>query len=230
MKKLIILNHKMNLEYDEIFTYIDKLNKINTKNDIIVCPSNIYLTDFINHCQWGIGSQNVSHYEEGEYTGEVSTIQLKSIGIEYAMIGHYERKKYFHETNEEIHQKLIACLESNISPILCFGETGKEEDITTTLEYLLKDIDNIDFIIFAYEPLKIKDKDNIENLKEQIDFIYDYLYQKYHSKPNIIYGGGIIKKDISAILNIPKLNGLLIGKISSNISKIENILKQTEVK
>ena len=89
MKKLIILNHKMNLEYDSVYEYIDKLNKIDTDNNIVVLPSDIYLESFINHCNWGIGSQNVSDKINGNYTGEVSTIQLKSMGIEYSMIGHY---------------------------------------------------------------------------------------------------------------------------------------------
>ncbi len=226
MDKLIILNHKMNLEYDEIFSYIDKLNKIETNNNIIVCPSNIYLTDFVNHCIWGVGAQNVGRYISGNYTGEVSSLQLKSIGIEYSLIGHYERKKYFHETESDIHEKLIACLESNIIPILCFGEDGNEENIISSLENLLKDIEKIDFIIFAYEPLKVKNKESIEDIKMKIEFIYSYLYDKYHSRPNIVYGGGISEKDVSSILSIDKLNGLLIGKISANASSIERILKK----
>ncbi len=224
MNKLIILNHKMNLEYDEVFPYINKLNQIQTDNNIIVCPSNIYLTDFINHCTWGIGAQDVSKYEEENYTAEVSTLQLKSIGVEYALIGHYERKKYFHETEEDIHKKIIYCLESNIMPIVCFGETGNFEEIKTSLKNLLKNIENIDFIIFAYEPLKVKEKETASSIEEMINNIYNYLYEQYHSKPNIVYGGGIDKKDLKTILNIEKLNGLLIGKISSDITKIEKIL------
>ena len=224
MNKLIVLNHKTSLEHDEVFPYIQVLNKIETPYNLVVCPSYVYLVDFINHCTWGVGAQNVSCYDGGEYTGEVSALQLKSIGIEYSLIGHYERKKYFHETIAEVHQKLIACLESNIIPILCFGETGKKEDIIQSLDVLLKDIENIDFIVFAYEPLKVKDGQNSKDIQAEIDIIYDYLYQKYHSRPNIIYGGGITAKDISSILSIDKLNGILIGKISSDIKKIEKVI------
>lgn len=225
MKKLIVLNHKMNLEYDEVFPYINTLNKINTDNNIIVCPSNIYLSDFINHCTWGVGAQNVSEKQNGNYTGEVSTLQLKSLGVEYSIIGHYERKKYFHETNQIINKKLIECLNSNISPILCFGETGDIEDAIDDLEELLKDIENIDFIIFAYEPLKVKDKESLESIKEQIKSIYEYLYTKYNSKPNLIYGGGIDSKDINELLSQEELNGIMIGKISTSETKIEKIIK-----
>lgn len=226
MKKLIILNHKMNLEYDEVLPYINKINELDTSNNLIISPSNIYLTDFINYCNWGISSQNVSEKLDGNYTGEVSTLQLKSLGIEYSIIGHYERKKYFHETNEIINKKLNACIDSNISPILCFGETGNLDDAKESLDELLKGITNIDFIIFAYEPLKIKDDETISNIQKQIKEIYNYLYEKYNTKPNLVYGGGISKKDINELLEIDELNGIMIGKISSNIEKISKIIKE----
>lgn len=225
MKKLIILNHKMNLEYDEVLSYINKINEIDTSNNIIISPSNIYLTDFINYCNWGIASQNISEKLDGNYTGEVSSLQLKSIGIEYSIIGHYERKKYFHETNKIINKKLNACIDSNISPILCFGETGNIEDIKDDLDELLKDITNIDFIIFAYEPLKVKDDETISDIQSNIKEIYNYLYEKYNTKPNLVYGGGISKKDINELLEIEELNGIMIGKISSNIDKISKIIE-----
>lgn len=225
MKKMIILNHKMNLEYDEIHDYINKINNIKTDNNIIICPSNIYLESFINYCNWGIGSQNFYHKSLGNYTGEVSILQLKSLGIEYSLVGHFERKKYFHETNKIIHNKLIACLEANIMPILCFGETGNIEEAKETLDILLKDISNIDFIIFAFEPLKVTNEVTIEQIEEDINEIYNYLNEKYKTKPNIIYGGGISKDDINKLLNINKLNGILIGKISSNIDKISKIIE-----
>ena len=147
------------------------------------------------------------------------------MGIEYSLIGHYERKKYFHETLEKTKQKLEACLESNISPILCFGETGRDEDILHDLNILLENIPNIDFIIFAYEPLKVEAKLEIDKIQEQVEMISEYLQEKYHSKPNIVYGGGTEQKDIKKLLASNQLNGLLIGKISANIDKITKIIE-----
>ena len=223
MGKLLVLNHKMNMEYDEVYPYIDGLNKLDTDDNFVVCPSNIYLTDYINHSVWGIGAQNVCGYDKGDYTGEVSALQLKSLGVEYCLIGHYERKKYFHETEKEIRMKLIACLESNIMPILCFGESGNIDEVKKTLDIILDGIENIDFIVFAYEPLKVKDVSTIEDIKNIICEIYDYLFDKYHSKPNIIYGGGISSKEVPLLLKIDKLNGLLIGKNSTNIETVKKI-------
>lgn len=226
MKKLIVLNHKMNLEYDEVIPYINTLNQLNTENNIIICPSNIYLSDFINHSTWGIGAQNINENLDGNYTGEVSTLQLKSLGIEYSIIGHYERKKYFYETNKTISKKLNACLDANISPILCFGEDGDVNKAISTLEELLTDIQNIDFIIFAYEPLKVSNEEEIDEIQNQIKQIYNYLHDKYNSTPNIIYGGGIAQKDIKELLSIDELNGIMIGKISANIEKISKIINK----
>lgn len=228
MKKMIVLNHKMNMEYDDVYSYIDRINNIDTTNNIVVCPSSIYLESFINHCNWGVGAQNIYYEPLGNYTGEISTLQLKSLGIEYSLIGHFERKKYFNEEKDLIRKKLNACLDANIVPILCFGETGNLDDIKSDLDYLLEGIENIDFIVFAYEPLEVSDKETINQIEDDINVIYDYLYQKYNSRPNIIYGGGVAEENINDLLKIDKLNGILIGKISSDIEKCEKIIKSID--
>ncbi len=224
MGKFIVLNHKMNLEYDEVVPYIQGLNQIDTKHNLIVCPSSLYLGDFVNHCTWGVGIQNVHEKVDGNYTGEISTLQVKSMGIEYALVGHYERKKYFGESMAQVRQKLEACLDANISPILCFGETGKDEEILKDLEILLEGIQNIDFIVFAYEPLMVSEKESVHDIQEKVDRVYDYLHEKYGSTPNVIYGGGVAQKDIHELLKDEKLNGLLLGKISANIDKVKKIV------
>lgn len=228
MKKLIVLNHKMNLEYDEVYSYIDKLNKIDTTNNLVVCPSNIYLENFINNCSWGVGAQDVYYKRKGNYTGAISSLQLKSLGIEYSMIGHYERKKYFRENNKIINKKLNACLDSNIEPILCFGEDGQEEDIIKNLEELLIGVENINFIVFAYEPLELEEIEETSIIEDKINYIYDYLYDKYKTKPTIIYGGGITEDNIKEILELEKLSGIVIGAVSADVNKISNILNKID--
>lgn len=228
MKKLIILNHKMNLEYDEVPSYIDKLNNIDTDNSIIVMPSSIYLESFVNHCNWGVGVQNIFYESFGDYTGEVSPVQIKSMGVCYSLVGHYERKKNFGEDHAIIKKKLNACLDSNIIPILCFGECG--ESMKKTLDDLLEGIENINFIIFAYEPLMVSDKGTIKQIEDDINTIYDYLFKKYNVSPNIVYGGGVKEENIKDILNIEKLNGIMIGKLSTDIDKVIKIIKDLDKK
>ena len=226
MKKIIILNHKMSLEYDEVYPYIERINNIDTNNDIVVVPSSLYLESFVNHCNWGVGIQNI-HYESlGEYTGEISALQAKSLGCEFAIIGHYERKRFFNEDHEFIKKKLNACLDSNMVPILCFGECG--DAMERTLDDLLEGIENINFIVFAYEPLQVSEYETLEQIEDDINKIYNYLYKKYKISPNIVYGGGVEEENINKLLKIDNLNGILIGKVSSDIDKIENIIKSID--
>lgn len=225
MKKLIVLNHKMNMDYDEVYPYIDVLNKVETDCDIVVVPSNIYLTDFVNHCEHGLGAQNVYYKESGNYTGEVSVRQLKSIGVEYSLVGHYERRKCFGEGEAIVNKKLKACLDANIIPILCFGASGEVNDVIDELREILKEIENIDFIIFAYEPLKVDGNKDINDINADIEEIHNYLYDLYEARPTIIYGGGVANKDARMLLNNDLIDGLLIGGVSSKIDSVEKILK-----
>ena len=215
--KIIVLNHKMNLYYNELNHYIDKINGF--RNNLIIAPSNIYLLEFINKCRHNISSQDICYIKEGNYTGKVSWRQIKSIGVKYSIIGHSEKNEDISKTNI----KLKTCLKNNIKPILCFG---LEDNVSTLLESLIKDIKNINNIIFAYEPINNINNNNINisKIEKDIDEIYNYLFNKYNTKPTILYGGGINKDNVSKIYNIHKLEGILIGSISTNLDELEKIL------
>lgn len=206
----------MNLYYEKLNEYINRINKLN--NNLIIAPSNIYLLEFLNKCKHKISSQDICYVEEGNYTSKVSWHQMKSIGIKYSIIGHSEKNENIEKTN----LKLKICLENNIIPIVCFDNYKSKE----SLDILTNDIKSIDNIIFAYEPTKNINKNNIniEEIKNEINKIYIYLFNKYKIKPTILYGGGINESNIKDIYNIEKIQGILIGSISSNIEKIENIL------
>ena len=215
--KIIILNHKMNLYYEELNNYIERINNI--EKNIIIAPSNIYLLEFLKKCKHQISSQDICYIEEGNYTSKVSWHQMKSIGIKYSIIGHSEKFEDINKTN----LKLKACLENNIKPILCFGSS---DDPITLIDILTKDIDCIDNIIFAYEPEYNINKENIniDEIKININKISKHLSDKYLTKPTLLYGGGINKHNINDIYNIEELQGILIGSISSNIDELENLL------
>lgn len=231
MNKIIVLNHKMSLLYDDLYSYIDRVNDIDTDNNVIICPSNIYIEAFLNNCDYPIGAQNM-HYDIDEgHTGEVSSNQLKSMGVEYSIIGHYERISEFKESANIINQKLIGALDSNIIPILCFGENMDEdyrEVLPKTLDSYLKDVDNIEFIIFAYEPVYAIGTGTLPNnkkIKEISEFINGYLESKYNRKPILLYGGSVDSSNVRGIINIDSLNGVVVGNISSDIKEVERIIK-----
>lgn len=219
MKKIIVLNHKMNLYYEELYEYIDRINKL--EHNLIIAPSNIYLLEFKNKCKHHISSQDICYIEEGNYTSKVSWHQIKSIGINYSIIGHSEKDENLDKTNV----KLKICLKHNIKPILCFGN---EQESIELLEKLLIDIPNIENIFFAYEPMN-KSID-INKLTKEINLIYNYLFNKYQTKPTLLYGGGINNYNINEMYDIEHLQGILIGSISSDIDEIEKILNNVSEK
>lgn len=222
--KTIILNHKMNLQYNELNNYIERINKIN--KNIIIAPSNIYLIEFIKKCRHKISSQDICYIEDGNYTGKVSWRQIKSLGIKYSIIGHSEKN----DSNEKINTKLEVCISNEIVPILCFGNKKKEENIIEKLTEL--ELSSINNIMFAYEPtFNISNNEiDIKYIKEQIQLIHNFLLNKFHQEPIILYGGGINKENINEIYNIEKLNGILLGSISSDIDEIEKLLTKINEK
>ena len=221
MKKMIILNHKMNLLYDEVHSYINDLNNIDTDNDIVVCPSSLYLESFSNYCEWGVGCQNFYYEEDGDYTGEISTNQLKSMGIDYGLVGHYERKKYFNDTLEDDRKRLEAFIDANMMPIL-FINGKNDKEVISNLDKVIKNISHIEFITFAYEASI--DNDDLEKLNISIKTIYNYLKEKYSVNPRIIYGGGVTSSNVKEILEMPELSGIILGASSISISFVKDII------
>lgn len=221
MDKLVILNHKMTLNYNELDNYITSINKLNY--NLIIAPSNIYLIPFVNKCKHKIASQDICYLENGNNTGKVSANQIKSLNIKYSIVGHNEKDTDL----EKINLKLKKCLNNNITPILCISENDRNiTTINTVLEILLKDIDDISNIIFAYEPIYQIDKDELIDLKDintKINYIYNYLINKYKIDPFIVYGGSV-RDNIKEVLEIKNIKGVMIGKISSDIKEITKIL------
>ena len=213
----------MNLYYEELNDYITRINKL--PYNLIISPSNIYLLEFIKKCKHQISSQDICYIEGGNYTSKVSWSQIKSIGVKYSIIGHNEKKEDPIKTN----LKLKTCLENNIKPILCFDF---DIDTLSLIDKLTENILSINNIIFAYEPTNnINQKNiNIERIKQEINIIYNYLFEKYHVKPTLLYGGGITKDNIDEIYHIDKIQGILIGSISANIEELEKILSRIEEK
>ena len=214
MKKIIILNHKMSLLYDKVLEYIVKLNNIDTNNDIIVCPSSIYLESFINYCNWGVGSQEM-HYElSGDYNGQISSLQLKSMGVEYVIVD---------EKDDEVaNKKVIAALESNIIPIVYLHDNDNSVDeLYNNFKNITKKVESYEFVILAYHNNKeLKLTDMEEKIKELKNMI------KINSSKDItiIYSGDINKDNINKIFSIKEVEGVILGSISSSINEVEDIV------
>lgn len=141
-KKVIAGNWKMNKLPNEAIDFIDRLTPLvkDTKNEVVVCVPYTDLFYALLTAQGTnikIGAQNMHFEEKGAYTGEVSAQMLKSIGVEYVIIGHSERRQYFNETDETVNKKVKTAFKHELKPIVCVGETleqreaGKAEEIIT---------------------------------------------------------------------------------------------------
>lgn len=231
---LIVLNNKCNFNKDEYNDYLNQISKIKTHQQIIICPSSIYLSIKKTN-EIILGAQNVSKYELGAHTGEVSATQLKSLGVEYAIVGHHERRKDFAETKEDIKQKIKNLIKEDIIPILCIGETEEQRKNNNHISILLTELDYIintlseqekEKIIIAYEPvwcIGTGHVPNIEDIYEVVETI-----NKYYPQNKVLYGGGINETNINSLKGLTNIDGYLLGESSlvpEKIQKFINILE-----
>ncbi len=250
MKKFIIAgNWKMNTSLKEASNIANTLNELdNTQlsNEIIICPPFLWLEPIkkiISSEKIHIGSQNCYYQPNGAYTGEISISMLEELGIEYSIIGHSERRQLFYEDDELINKKLQALLKSKVKPILCIGETLEERQQNKTFEIVTTqikkafaniNISDLDKITIAYEPIWAIGT-GVSATKEQAQevhlFIRNFLNQFYNSSAQnikILYGGSLNDKNAEELLNMPDIDGGLIGGASLKIDSFIKIIQIAE--
>lgn len=240
MKNLIAANWKMNPnsqdEAKNIFSALGGPASGWEDSEVVICPPFLYIPILkkISSKNLMIGAQNIYFEEKGAFTGEISPAMLKDLGVEYVIIGHSERRKYFGETDETVNKKIIKALAAGLKIIFCIGETAEERDAGKKNEILqrqtqqgLKDIVDIDNISVAYEPVWAIGTGNncsVEETKESIDFIRKFV------KPNtrILYGGSVKSENSGAYIKEGGANGLLVGGASLNAEEFVKIIKSVE--
>ncbi|NCN07173.1 triose-phosphate isomerase [Candidatus Falkowbacteria bacterium] len=246
-KPIVIANWKMKLSAKQS-SFLAKDFKKSLKNfkdqDIVVCPSDISLTDvgsILKKSNIKLGAQNMFWEEFGAYTGESSSAVLKEVGCDYVILGHSERRQYLGETNDMVNKKIDRALDSNLVPIICIGETKDERHDGLTdnvLYHQLKECLNSvhlivgEKIIVAYEPVwaigsgDVVDADEAERVFELINQVLIDIYPLTIVRNNVrmIYGGGIDSSNISSFSDIKLLDGFLVGGASLDTNKFKDII------
>ena len=159
MEKIVVANLKMNMTAAYVNNYLESIKEdINTKK-VVICPPALYLPYFVRK-RYSVGAQDCFYVDEGAYTGCISANQISSMGIKYTIVGHSERRQYFHETDSIVNKKVLSALENNLNPILCIGETKEENELLKKdvvlkrqIRNALVGIEDISNIIIAYEPV-----------------------------------------------------------------------------
>ena len=248
-RKVIAGNWKMNMLPNEAIEYIQAFEQLvkDAKAEVILCvpyTDLFYCLMNTQNTNIKIGAQNVHFEEKGAYTGEVSAKMLKSIGVEYVIIGHSERRQYFAETDETVNKKIKAALENELKPIVCVGETleqresGKTEEIITTqtklaLEGLTKE--QVKGIIIAYEPIwaigtgktaTSEDANNsIKAIRKEIASIYG---EDIAEEVIIQYGGSVKSSNAKELFACSDIDGGLVGGASLKPEEFSKIVKYDE--
>lgn len=234
----MVANWKMNLvkprDAETLAADFKKASSKLKNIDVVVCPSHIHIPHVFKSTQKGsliVGAQNIARFEKESLTGEVSSSQLIEFGVRYCIVGHSERRKEG-ESNGVVAEKVALLLKKNIIPILCVGESSRDEngqylhDIENQLKESLAGISRkmVEKIVIAYEPLwaigkHAKRGATKEEIEEVVIAIRRTLSDMYHLKKlpqnKILYGGSVANtKDITQIISKGYVNGCLVGRAS----------------
>ena len=234
--KYLVCNFKNKLLKDDILKYNISLGEIETKIKLVLCPPSIYLSYF-NKSGYELGVQDISSFMDRTITGEIEASQVKSLGATYVIIGHSERRIYKHEINIDFINKINNALENNLKVIYCIGETLSDKENGNTFQVLEKQIsevlNNVEIkdIMVAYEPVWAIGTGNVpsvKEIKENIEFINDVIYEKYENKLDILYGGSVNDGNIGDLCSIKCLSGFLVGGASLDVNKVKGMILEME--
>lgn len=225
--KIIVGNWKMNGNPELLGQILDNLSKIKTNNKIILCVP--YTMLCIGNKNVDIGAQDVSKYESGAYTGQVSAKMAFESGAKYTIVGHSESREYCGITNSDVHDKVKQAIKNNLIPIICVGETESERNLKKTDVIIIKELhecihDIVGNFIVAYEPrwaIGAGITPSIKDIKYIHNLIYNELKSMGYNKIPILYGAGVSGKNSKDIMSIPHVDGVLVGGASL---KIENFM------
>ena len=244
-KKVIAGNWKMNKLPNEAIAFIEELAPLvkDTQNEVVICVpyTNLFYSLLIAQgTNIKIGAQNMHWESNGAYTGEVSAEMLKSIGVEYVIIGHSERRQYFAETDETVNKKLKKALAVGLRPIVCVGETLEQREQNQTIEIITNQTklaleglteEQVANTIIAYEPIwaigtgktaTAEDANNaIKEIRNEISKIYG---QNTAERVIIQYGGSVKASNAEELFSMSDIDGGLVGGASLDAGEFSKIV------
>ncbi|MES2107125.1 MAG: triose-phosphate isomerase [Bacteroidota bacterium] len=249
-KKIVAGNWKMNLDYNEglsLFSEIINMFKDEAtgKQQAVICSPFIHLHSLVQlskgYHNVGVGAQNAHQNESGAYTGEISAKMIKSVGAEYVILGHSERRQYFGETNELLAKKTDTALKNDLTPIFCIGETLQEREANQHFDIIKSQLaegvfhlDEAQFskLVIAYEPVWAIGT-GVTATSAQAQEIHAFIRKEIAAKYNqqvadntsILYGGSCNPKNAPELFAQGDIDGGLIGGASLKSRDFIDIVK-----
>ncbi|TAL14555.1 triose-phosphate isomerase [Patescibacteria group bacterium] len=246
-KTLIVGNWKMNLNMGEASLYVHQLSKMVKPHrdvEVILAPTSLVLQSLslqINPRQFKLAAQNFYWRDQGAYTGEISASQLRGV-VQYALVGHSERRHVFHESDKDTRAKVQAAIRNRIKPILCIGETAFERSEGETNDVLHDQLigglanitsEELEQVAIAYEPVwAIGSGQNAvpadvtaaaRAIRSQIKHLYG---EKAANNIAILYGGSVKEDSAADYLALDEIDGLLVGGASLDAHVFNEIIKK----
>jgi len=210
--KYIIGNWKLNGSRALVQDFFNKLDVLFSSGNIVLCLPYTLLGADLPGVQ--IGAQDVSVHTGGAFTGEVSAEMVREAGAKYSIVGHSERRKNFGETNEIVHEKALRCIEVGIIPIICVEDAG---------QVIASCPESGEFII-AYEPVSAIGTGTIPSAGE-IETVHTEIHALVSGRP-VLYGGSVKPENTKEILNIPGVDGVLVGGASLKPDQFIGIINE----
>lgn len=249
-KTVIAGNWKMNMLASEIKPFMEELKANLPKNrscETVLCVPGVMVPAMVKagkDCKVAAGGEDVSSFEKGAYTGEVSASQLADVGAKYCIVGHSERRQYHGEDDMLVNAKTKALLDKGIMPIICVGESLEQREMDLTMEYVAYqvktalsgvDASQLRRCIIAYEPIwaigtgKTATAEQAQEVCEGIRAVIRGIYGARPARAvSILYGGSMNAKNAQELLAQPDIDGGLIGGASLKPVDFATIVKATD--
>lgn len=230
-RPLVLANWKANGDHNSNQTLIEALCqgwKGLNKAEMVICPPHCYLgqvSDALAHANIEVGAQDISRFERGAYTGDVTAFMLAEFGCRYVIVGHSERREYFSETDAQVIEKFQRAQEQGLTPILCVGESLQERDAGKALEKIGAQIKAVldscgrnCFVnaLIAYEPIWAVGTGRIAT-PEQVEEVHQYIreiFGELGDKIRILYGGSVKADNAAETFALDDVDGALVGGAS----------------
>jgi triosephosphate isomerase len=248
-KKIAAANWKMNLTIQQgtelVNAFVKENLQLASHQQVLLAVPFPYLTQVAKQLEgtkgFALAAQNCHHLKSGAYTGEVAASMLQSVGINYCVLGHSERREYNAETNAMLTEKVLRCFENGITPVFCCGEPLPIREAGQQNEFVAKQLeeslfgfsaDDFKKIIIAYEPIwaiGTGKTASTEQAQEIHAYIRSVIAAKYGTdlanEISILYGGSVKASNAQELFASPDVDGGLVGGASLQAEEFTAIIK-----